>query len=217
MVTPIDATFVLAGLLVLFAGAALSIYGVGGLGLLLGGSGGYLVAPMIGDIVGISGLAATAVGVLVGAAIGVAVTYVLLSMAVAAIAFVVGTYAGLILADPLVGANNLLVTIPVALGVGIAAAFLGTFLTRTTMIAITSFVGAALASRSVTLSAFEQAQADVTLDPLVFDLAAPAFFGLFALGVLSQFGLFKLGYVTKLVTWLPGATVFRDGEKGAKG
>ncbi|PSP39539.1 phosphate ABC transporter permease, partial [Halobacteriales archaeon QH_2_66_30] len=34
---------------------------------------------------------------------------------------------------------------------------------------------------------------------------------------LSQFGLFKLGYVTKLVTWLPGATVFRDGEKGAKG
>ena len=195
MVTPIDATFVLAGLLVLFAGAALSIYGVGGLGLLLGGSGGYLVAP----------------------AIGVAVTYVLLSMAVAAIAFVVGTYAGLILADPLVGANNLLVTIPVALGVGIAAAFLGTFLTRTTMIAITSFVGAALASRSVTLSAFEQAQADVTLDPLLFDLAAPAFFGLFALGILSQFGLFKLGYVTKLVTWLPGATMFRDGEKGAKG
>jgi hypothetical protein len=218
MVTPIDVGFVLAGIVLLFAGAALSIYSVGGLGLLLGGGGGYLVAPTIGGLVGLEGIAATGAGVLIGALLGVAVTYVLLSMAVAAIAFVVGIYAGLVLADPLVGANSLPVTIVVALGVGVGAAFLGTFLTRTTMIAITSFVGAALASQSVTLEGFEQAQADVTLDPLLFDLTEPVFFGLFALGILSQFGLFKLGYVAKLVTWLPGAMVFSDDRKGgAKG
>jgi len=218
MVTPIDVGFVLAGIVLLFAGAALSIYGVGGLGLLLGGGSGYLVAPTIGGLAGLEGIAATGAGILVGALLGVAVTYVLLSMAVAAIAFVVGTYAGLVLADPLVGASSLPVTVVVAFGVGVGAAFLGTFLTRTTMIAITSFVGAALASRSVTLSGFEQAQADVTLDPLLFDLTAPLFLGLFVLGILSQFGLFKLGYVAKLVTWLPGATVFSDDRKGsAKG
>lgn len=216
MVTPIDVAFVLAGVVLLFAGAALSIYGVGAMGLLLGGGGGYLVAPTIGGFVGLSGVAATVAAVLIGALIGVAVTYVLLSMAVASIAFAVGAYFGLVVAEPLVGASGLLVSIPVAIGVGIAAAFLGTFLTRTTMITITSFVGAALASRAVTLEQFEQAQSDVTIDPLLFDLAAPAFLGLFVLGLLSQFGLFKLGYVAKLVTWLPGATVFRDGDEGAK-
>jgi hypothetical protein len=215
MVTPIDVAFVLVGVVLLFAGAALSIYGVGAMGLVLGGGGGYLAAPTMGGFVGLSGVAASVAAVLIGALIGVAVTYILLSMAVASIAFIVGAYFGLVIAEPLVGASSLLVSIPVAIGVGIAAAFLGTFLTRTTMIAITSFVGAVLASRAVTVEQFEQAQSDVTIDPLLFDLAAPVFLGLFVLGVLSQFGLFKLGYVTKLVTWLPGATVFQDG-KGTK-
>jgi hypothetical protein len=215
MVTPIDVAFVLVGVVLLFAGAALSIYGVGAMGLVLGGGGGYLAAPTMGGFVGLSGVAASVAAVLIGALIGVAVTYILLSMAVASIAFIVGAYFGLVIAEPLVGASSLLVSIPVAIGVGIAAAFLGTFLTRTTMIAITSFVGAVLASRAVTVEQFERAQSDVTIDPLLFDLAAPVFLGLFVLGVLSQFGLFKLGYVTKLVTWLPGATVFQDG-KGTK-
>ena len=215
MVTPIDVAFVLVGVVLLFAGAALSIYGVGAMGLVLGGGGGYLAAPAMGGFVGLSGVAASVAAVLIGALIGVAVAYILLSMAVASIAFIVGAYFGLVIAEPLVGASSLLVSIPVAIGVGIAAAFLGTFLTRTTMIAITSFVGAVLASRAVTVEQFERAQSDVTIDPLLFDLAAPVFLGLFVLGVLSQFGLFKLGYVTKLVTWLPGATVFQDG-KGTK-
>jgi hypothetical protein len=215
MVTPIDVAFVLVGVVLLFAGAALSIYGVGAMGLVLGGGGGYLAAPAMGGFVGLSGVAASVAAVLIGALIGVAVTYILLSMAVASIAFIVGAYFGLVVAEPLVGASSLLVSIPVAIGVGIAAAFLGTFLTRTTMIAITSFVGAVLASRAVTVEQFERAQSDVTIDPLLFDLAAPVFLGLFVLGVLSQFGLFKLGYVAKLVTWLPGATVFQDG-KGTK-
>jgi hypothetical protein len=215
MVTPIDVAFVLVGVVLLFAGAALSIYGVGAMGLVLGGGGGYLAAPTMGGFVGLSGVAASVAAVLIGALIGVAVTYILLSMAVASIAFIVGAYFGLVIAEPLVGASSLLVSIPVAIGVGIAAAFLGTFLTRTTMIAITSFVGAVLASRAVTVEQFERAQSDVTIDPLLFDLAAPVFLGLFVLGVLSQFGLFKLGYVAKLVTWLPGATVFQDG-KGTK-
>ena len=215
MVTPIDVAFVLVGVVLLFAGAALSIYGVGAMGLVLGGGGGYLAAPTMGGFVGLSGVAASVAAVLIGALIGVVVTYILLSMAVASIAFIVGAYFGLVIAEPLVGASSLLVSIPVAIGVGIAAAFLGTFLTRTTMIAITSFVGAVLASRAVTVEQFERAQSDVTIDPLLFDLAAPVFLGLFVLGVLSQFGLFKLGYVAKLVTWLPGATVFQDG-KGTK-
>jgi hypothetical protein len=215
MVTPIDVAFVLVGVVLLFAGAALSIYGVGAMGLVLGGGGGYLAAPAMGGFVGLSGVAASVAAVLIGALIGVAVTYILLSMAVASIAFIVGAYFGLVIAEPLVGASSLLVSIPVAIGVGIAAAFLGTFLTRTTMIAITSFVGAVLASRAVTVEQFGRAQSDVTIDPLLFDLAAPVFLGLFVLGVLSQFGLFKLGYVAKLVTWLPGATVFQDG-KGTK-
>jgi len=215
MVTVIEAGFVLAGVVLLLAGAALSIYGVGALGLLLGGGGGFLVAPTIGDIVGLTGLPATAAAIVIGGLVGVAVTYVLLSMAVAAISFVVGAYLGLVISDPVVGAQGLPMTIAVVLAVGVAAAFLGMFLMRTSMIVITSFVGAALASQSITLEKLETVQTDVTIDPLLFDPTDPLFLGLAVLGVLSQFGLFKLGYVTKLVTWLPGAIVLSD-EKSSK-
>lgn len=212
MVTGIDVAFVVAGAVLLFAGAALSIYGVGGMGLLLGGGGGYLAAPAIGGAVGLSGPGAAVAGVLVGAIAGIAVTYVLLSMAVASIAFIVGTYAGLIVAEPLVGTGSPFVTIPAAIGIGVAAALLGTFLTRTTMILITSFVGAALASRIVTFDDLQAAQSEVALDPIVFDPTSPLFVGLAVFGILSQFGLFKLGYVAKLVALLPGASVLTDGD-----
>jgi hypothetical protein len=210
MVTVIEAGFVLAGVVLLLAGAALSIYGIGALGLLLGGGGGFMIAPTIGDIVGLTGLPATAAAIVIGGLVGVAVTYVLLSMAVAAISFVVGAYLGLVISDPVVGAQGLPMTIAVVLAVGVAAAFLGMFLMRTSMIVITSFVGAALASQSITFEKLETVQTDVTIDPLLFDPTDPLFLGLAILGVLSQFGLFKLGYVTKLVTWLPGAMVLSD-------
>jgi hypothetical protein len=213
MVTGIDVALVVAGAVLLFGGAALSIYGVGAMGLLLGGGGGFLAAPAIGGAVGLSGPIAVVAAVAIGAIAGIAVTYVLLSMAVASIAFIVGTYAGLIVAEPLVGTANPILTIPAAIGIGIAAALLGTFLTRTTMIVITSFIGAALASRIVTVENLQTAQSEVTLDPIVFDPASPIFLGLAVLGVLSQFGLFKLGYVAKLVTWLPGAVMFTDGKE----
>jgi hypothetical protein len=212
MVTGIDVALVVAGAVLLLSGAALSIYGVGAMGLILGGAGGFLAATPIGGLVGLTGPAAIVAAVAIGAIAGVAVTYILLSMAVASIAFIVGTYAGLIVAEPLVGSGSAFVTIPVAIGIGIAAALLGTFLTRTTMIIITSFIGAALASRIVTFENLQTAQSEVTLDPIVFDPAAPIFLGLVVLGVLSQFGLFKLGYVAKLVTWLPGAVMFTDGK-----
>jgi hypothetical protein len=213
MVTGIDIAVVVVGAVLLLSGAALSIYGVGAMGLILGGGGGFLAAPTIGGLVGLSGPVAVAVAVAVGAIAGIAVTYVLLSIAVASIAFIVGTYAGLVVAEPLVGSGNPVVTVPVAIGIGVAAALLGTLLTRTTMIVITSFLGAALASRIVTVENLQTAQSEVTLDPIVFDPASPVFLGLAVLGVLSQFGLFKLGYVAKLVTWLPGAVMFTDGNE----
>lgn len=212
MVTGIDIALVAAGAVLLFGGAALSIYGVGGMGLLLGGGGGYLIAPTVGGAVGLSGPAAIAAGVGIGAVAGIAATYILLSMAVGSIAFMVGTYAGLVVAEPLVGSSSPFITVPAAVGIGIAAALLGLFLTRTTMILITSFLGAALASRVVTFENLQTAQSDLALDPIVFEPVSPVFLGLAVLGVLSQFGLFKLGYVAKLVTWLPGAIVFTDGN-----
>lgn len=213
MVDIIAIALVVGGAVLLFAGAALSVYGAGLLGAVLGGGGGYLVAPTIAGVLGVEGTVGTVVAVLVGALIGVGITYVLLSMAIAAMGFVVGTYVGLVVVDPILGTGSTIFMILIALGTGLVLAFLGMFLTRTTMVLITSFIGAALASRSVTLSDIDAAAEAFELDPIVFDVATPLFLGLFVLGVLSQFGLFKLGYVAKLVKILPGATVLRDGDK----
>lgn len=217
MVDVMAIALVAGGAVLLFSGAALSIYGVGLLGIVLGGGGGFLVAPTVGDVVGLEGLAATFVAVGIGSLIGLAMTYVLLSMAIAAMGFVVGTYTGLVVADPLLGDPGLFVTAGVALGVGVAAAFLGMFLTRTTMVLITSFLGAALASQSITIEAITEAADEFTIDPIVFDVADPIFLGLLVLGILSQVGLFKLGYVARIVTVLPGATILRDDDPKTAG
>jgi len=215
MVEPTAIGLVAGGAVLLFAGAALSIYGVGLMGIVLGGGGGFLVAPTVGSALGLEGIAASAAAVVIGSLVGLAITYVLLSMAIAAMGFVVGTYFGLVAVDPILGDGSLAVTVGVALGTGIAAAFLGMLLTRTTMILITSFLGAALASQSITIEAINDAANDFTMDPLVFEVQEPLFLGLFVLGILSQFGLFKLGYVTKIITLLPGATILRDKDEGS--
>jgi len=205
MVTPVDIGFVVAGAVVLFAGAALSIYGVALLGVVVGGGGGYLLAPELG----FGATPQVAAAVVVGALAGVAVTYLLLSVAIGMLGFAVGSYAGVVVAKALL--DPTLVVLAVAgLAVGAVAALLGTVFKRTTMVLITSFLGAALVSRKITLDSLETAQSDFTADPILFDLAAPLFLALFVLGLLSQFGLFKLGYVGKLVSYLPGASELTD-------
>ncbi len=217
MVDVIAIGLIAGGAILLFSGAALSVYGAALLGAVLGGGGGYLVAPTVAGAAGLEGTAGIAIAVLVGALIGVGITYVLLSMAIAAMGFVVGTYLGVVAVEPLVGGDSLLITVLVGLGTGVALAFLGMFMTRTTMVIITSFIGAALASRSITLDGITSAADNFpTLEGIVFDAMAPIFLGLFVLGILSQVGLFKLGYVTKIAGILPGANVLRD-KKGAQG
>lgn len=196
---------VAAGAVILFAGAALSVYGVALLGAVVGGGGGYLLAPELG-------FAATgelAVAAVLGAVAGVAISYLLLSMAIGVLAFVVGSYVGAVGTELVLGDPGLLLVALGGLVVGAVAAFLSTIFSRTVMILITSFAGAALASRSVTTEEFREAGL-FEPGPILFDLAGPLFIALFVLGVLSQLGLFKLGYVAKLVRILPGASILRD-------
>jgi len=216
MVGPLDVAFMLGGAVFLFAGAVLSIYGVALIGAVVGGGAGFLISPTIGGFVGLEGTLATIIAVPIGALGGIIITYVLLSLAVAAISFVVGTYFGLVIVAPAV--TNGLLEIGVAVGVGIVAALIGTLLTKTMMIVITSAVGAALVSLQVTASNLQTAQSDLALDPILFEVQSPIFLGLFVLGILSQFGLFKFGYVTAIVARLPGARALTDrGEETAEG
>lgn len=208
MVELLDIAFVLGGAVLLFFGAVLSVYGVALLGAGLGAGGGYLFAPTIGGFVGLEGLLATAAAIPIGAIAGVMLTYLLLSFAVAAVSFLVGIYFGTALVAPAVGTAGL-AGIGVGVAVGLLAAAVGSIMTKTTMILITSAMGAALVSRQLTLRALEAAQSELAVEPLVFE-PEPLFVGLFALGVLSQLGLFKLGWVAKLVAVLPGARRLRD-------
>jgi hypothetical protein len=214
MVDVVAIGLVAGGAVLLFSGAALSVYGAGLLGALLGGGGGYLIAPTITGAVGVSGPGGLAVAILVGAVIGIAITYLLLSVAIASMAFVVGIYIGAVAVAPLVGDGSLPIMILVGLGTGVALAALGMFFTRTTMVLISSFIGATLVSRSLTVDGITTAADNFpNLDSIVFDVTAPLFLGLFGLGVLSQFGLFKLGWVAKIVTYLPGAILLEDNKK----
>lgn len=197
---------VLCGLALLFAGAALSVYGVVLLGTIVGGSGGYLLAPTVGALFGVEGALAVASAVPVGAIAGGILGYLLLSFTVAALGFVVGSFLGYTLISPLVVSGPVYYETAVALGVGLLTAFVSAVLTRTMLIVITSVVGASLASTSLTVSQFQAAQETTSLEPLMFE-ATPFFLTLIVLGILSQIGLFKLGYVTRLVRVLPGAKV----------
>lgn len=211
MVDPALLGLAAGGVVLLLFGAVLSIYGVALLGVVVGGGGGYLVAPTIGNAVGMDGSGAVVAGVIVGALAGLIITYVLLSMAIAIMGFAVGTYVGMVVVGPMLDEGTLL-TIAAGLGVGLAAGFLAMFLKRTTMVFATSFIGATLVSMQITLDDLSTAASDATVDPILVDATAPIFIGLFVLGVLFQFGLFKFGYVTKIVKLLPGGSVLRDGK-----
>lgn len=214
MVELLDVAFVLGGAILLFFGAVLSVYGVALLGAVLGAGGGYLFAPTIASPIGVEGALATLVAVPIGALIGIGITYLLLSFAVAAVSFVVGTYFGLAVVAPMVGGGSFPVELLVGVGVGILAAVLGSLMTKTMMVVITSAMGAALVSRQLTIEALRTAQAEFSVQPLTFEPTAPIFAALFVLGILSQFGLFKLGWVTSLVARLPGARQLRNrGDK----
>ena len=199
---------VAAGLAILLAGAVLSVYGVALLGAVVGGAGGFLVAPQLG----FAGQVPLAGAALVGGVIGVAVSYLLLSLAIGALAFVVGSYVGTVAAQSFLNEPGLLVVAVVGLGVGAVAAFLGTIFKRTVMVFITSFLGATLASRAVTESDIGDAEL-LEPDPILFDPAGePLFLGLLVLGVLFQLGLFRFGYVTTILSYLPGASILTDRE-----
>ncbi len=209
MVDLIAAGFVAGGIVLLFSGAVLSVYGVGLVGAVVGGGLAYLVGPTSLPVVGLEGTAATAAAIPVGALVGIVATYMLLSLAISVIGFVVGGYVGMVAIAPTLGETGIAVY-AVGAAVGIGTALLASFMSKTTMVLVTSFVGAALTSRTITPDEFVTAKEEVTIDPLLFDPAAPLLLGLFVLGVLSQFGLFKLGYVTGLVARLPGARRLRD-------
>lgn len=209
MVDVITLALVGAGAVLLFAGAALSVYGVALLGAVIGGGGGYLVAPTIGGIAGLEGMAASAAAVGVGMIVGVVLSYSLLSVAVAGAGFVTGSFLGLfVVSGFLEGAWY--VDAAAAIGVGFVGAFLGMIMTKTTLVGVTSFLGSALASRQLTLAEFRVAAEGPAIEPLVWDFADPLFLGLLVLGLLTQVGLFKFGYVTKLTSILPGARIIRN-------
>ena len=210
MLTPLTVGLVLAGLLLAFVGAAVSVYAVTLTGFLIGAGAGYIAAPNLVGLIAVDGLLLSAVAVILGGAVGGFLAYTGLSFAVVGIGAVVGGFVGRYAIGPLYAADAagfegtaLLVGATLA-GVGIGAVF-GFVLSRTTLVVSTAFIGAALASGSLTAEAFEAAATETAMEPLLFDVTAPAFLAVFVLGVLSQLGLFKFGYVTKLIGILPGA------------
>lgn len=204
MVDVVSVVLILAGLVLLFGGAALSVYGIALLGMALGGGIGYVGAGTVGDIIGMDGLAATAISVILGIVLGAVLARIVLSMAVSILGFIVGMFFGRVVLAPAVFDAAWYVEWGVGLLVGIGIAMAAMILTRTVLILLTSAIGATLASGEVTMSSLELAQAEFALDPLSFDPVAPLFLGLFVLGVLTQVGLFKFGYVTTLVSRIPG-------------
>ena len=210
MITPLDAGAVVIGLLLAFIGAAVSVYAVSLTGFLIGAGAGYLAVPTLSGLVTTDGLVVVTMAVLTGGALGGFLAYTGLSVAVLAIGGVVGGFLGRFAVGPLYAADAagiagaaLLVGATLA-GVAIGA-LVGFVLTRTTLVVSTAFIGAALAARELTPASFATAADGLTVEPLLFDVTAPAFLVVFVLGVLSQFGLFRFGYVTKLVGVLPGA------------
>lgn len=198
-----------AGVVLLFVGAALSVYGVALLGAVVGGGGGYLFAPTIAEVLGIAAPVSTAAAVGGGLLVGAVLSYSLLSVAIAATSFVVGAYLGLVVLAGLLVDGPAHMEWIVAIGIGFGAALLGLILTKTTLIITTAAGGAALLSRSVTIADLEQARDTLSADPLLFEVSWP-FLALFVLGVLWQFGLFRFGYVARIAALLPGASVFRN-------
>ena len=203
---------VLAGLVLVFFGAALSVYATALLGCIMGAAGGYVLAPHLLGAFGAGGLVGLAAAVLVGAALGAVLAYVALSFATSVPAFVVGAYLGLYVITPIFTDGGLIKYL-VMIVAGIAGAVVGFALTKVALMFVTSFVGAALASGKVGMANLAAAREAFSPDPILFDplgattllgAEVPLFGALFVLGVLSQIGLFKLGWVTRIATVVPG-------------
>ena len=223
MITPLSVGVVVAGLLLAFVGAAVSVYAVTLTGVLVGAGAGYVVAPTLAGVVAADGLVVTGGAAALGAAAGGFLAYAGLSFAVVGIGGLVGGFAGRFAVGPLYAADaagiegTLLLLGATLAGVAVGALF-GFVLSRTTLVVSTAFIGAAFASRSITPATLDAAAAGPSVEPLLFDVTAPAFLAVFALGALSQLGLFRFGYVTKLVGLLPGARRWTaDDDRKAKG
>ncbi len=210
---------VLVGLVLVFFGAALSVYATSLLGFLIGAGSGYVIAPYLLGAAGEQGLIALSVAVLGGGILGAALAYVALSFATAVPAFIVGAYLGLYVITPIFTDGGLIRYL-VMLIAGIAGAAIGFTLTKFALMFITAFIGAALASGAVGLADLEAVRASVSPTPVLFDPLAstqvigadiPLFGVLLLLGLLSQIGLFRLGWMTKLTSLLPG--IGRIGRK----
>lgn len=208
----VDIGVILVGLVLVFFGAALSVYAVSLLGFLIGAGGGYMLAPSLLGAFGAQGLVGFAVAIVVGGLLGAALSYVALSFATSIPAFVVGAYLGLYVITPIFTEGGLIKYLVMVLA-GVVGAVLGFTLTKFALMFITSFVGSALASGAVTVADLTAARDAFSPEPILFDpLAAtpvlgvevPLFGALFVLGVLSQVGLFRLGWVAKFATVLPG-------------
>lgn len=215
---------VLAGLVLVFFGAALSVYATALLGFVMGAAGGYVLAPQLLGAFGAGGVVGLAGAVLVGGALGAALAYVALSFATAVPSFVVGAYLGLYVVTPLFTDGGLIKYVVMVLA-GIAGAVVGFTLTKVALMFVTSFVGAALASGAVGPANLAAARDSLSPDPILFDPLAttgllgaeiPLFGVLFVLGVVSQIGLFRLGWVGRIAGVVPGVgRVFGKGGEGA--
>ena len=218
MITPLSAGIVLAGLLLAFVGAAVSVYAVTLTGVLVGAGAGYLAAPSLAGLIAVDGLLLTGAAAALGAAVGGFLAYAGLSFAVVAIGGLVGGFAGRFAVGPMYAADatgiegTLLLVGATLAGVAVGALF-GFVLSRTTLVVSTAFIGAAFASRSITPATLDAATAATTVEPLLFDVTAPLFLAVFVFGALSQVGLFRFGYVTKLVGLLPGARRWTAGDE----
>lgn len=207
MVDVAAVALVVVGIALLLAGAALSVYGVGMLGALLGGTAGFFLAP----IIGLEGAVGVAIAVTVGMVIGLLATVLVLSVAVASLGFVVGGYIGVVLTGTLLGPEaGFLRFVGFPLG-GFLGAGIAPFFRRTLLVITTAFVGAILVSGSLTAADLATARAQITVEPLLIDPGSPVLLALFAVGILVQFGLFRFGHVRRIVAILPGARIFRDG------
>ncbi|WP_096391191.1 phosphate ABC transporter permease [Halopenitus persicus] len=209
----IDVALVLAGLLLAFVGAAVSVYAVTLTGFLVGGGIGSLLAPSLAGVIGLEGLALSATAVLVGGVAGAILAYAGLSVAVLGIGAVVGAFLGRFAVGPFY-VDGILPLAGATLAGMAAGAVLGFVLTRTTLVFSTGFIGAAFASRSLTVADFEAAADPISFEPLLFDPTTPAFLAVLGLGVLTQLGLFRFGYVTTIVGFLPGARRWTASDDG---
>lgn len=212
MVTLVDVGLVIAGLLLAFVGAAVSVYTVTLAGFIVGAGTGYVFAPSLLAVAGAEGLAAT-VGVAgVVGLVGAFLAYAGLSFAVMGIGGVVGAFIARFAVAPLYAAGTLEIAGITIVGLVVGALF-GLIATKLTLVFASAFIGSAFATRSLTLEEFQAAQEALSIDPLIFEMLSPLFLAVFVLGVLFQLGLFRFGYVTKLVMLIPGARRWTAGEE----